>query len=82
MVDGTCFENRRARKGTGGSNPSPSVRLLVDLRADEVTTQEEAMTLEEIRDLAEERGVPGPDLEEHEEGYDEECYCRLCLSYL
>lgn len=25
-VDGTCLENKRARKGPGGSNPSPSAK--------------------------------------------------------
>lgn len=42
---------------------------------------EDVMTLEEVRALAGERGVPGPDVEEHDESYDGECYCRLCLSY-
>lgn len=46
-----------------------------------MSTEDDTMTLEEVRALAAERGVPGPDVEEHDEGYDGECFCRLCLSY-
>jgi hypothetical protein len=30
VVDGTGLENRRARKGTGGSNPSLSATLILN----------------------------------------------------
>lgn len=35
----------------------------------------------DVRIEARAKGVPGPDVDEHPEGYDGECYCRLCLSY-
>ena len=44
-------------------------------------TKERGMSEDQYRRLAKKRGVPGPDTEEHAEGYDGECYCRLCLSY-
>lgn len=50
-----------------------------------VTTDEtggDPMTIAEVRVMAAGRGVPGPDVDEHDEAYDGECYCRLCLSYL
>lgn len=40
------------------------------------------LTIDQIKALAKERGVPGPDVVEHDEEYDGECYCQLCLSYL
>jgi hypothetical protein len=43
---------------------------------------DEFMTLDEIVALAKERGVPGPDVAEHEDGYDDECYCWSCLEYM
>lgn len=43
---------------------------------------EGSTTLAELREHAAQRGVPGPDVDEHDEDYDGECYCRLCLSYV
>lgn len=42
----------------------------------------ETMTLDEVRAYAKERGVPGPDVAEHDEGYDGECYCASCCEYM
>lgn len=42
----------------------------------------ECMTIDEIRAMALERNCPGPDVDEHDEDYDGECYCWSCLSYL
>jgi hypothetical protein len=58
------------------------------LRAARAALAEEramTMTLDEVRKMAAERGVLGPDVEEHPdtpEANHRECYCRLCLSYM
>lgn len=43
---------------------------------------DDTMTLDEVRTMAAERTVPGPDIEEHAENYGGECYCRTCLEYM
>lgn len=35
----------------------------------------------ELQKIADVQGVPGPNVEEHPEGYDGPCYCQTCLSY-
>lgn len=37
--------------------------------------------LDELTEIAKNKNIPGPDTIEHPENYDEECYCRTCLSY-
>lgn len=37
--------------------------------------------LDAMREQAAAEGFPGPDVDEHDEGHDGPCYCRLCLSY-
>lgn len=49
---------------------------------DNESKNDEYMTLAEIKELAKERNVPGPDVDEHDESYNGECYCMLCLSYM
>lgn len=44
-------------------------------------TDHRSVTLDELRAIAARDGHPGPDVEEHEEGYDGPCFCQLCLSY-
>ena len=34
-----------------------------------------------MREEAKTGNFPGPDVDEHPEGYDGPCYCRLCMSY-
>lgn len=41
-----------------------------------------AKQLKEWQDLADSRKVRGPNVKEHPEDFQGECYCRLCLSYL
>ncbi len=38
-------------------------------------------SIAEIQAHADALGVPGPDVAEHEEGREDGCFCRLCLSY-
>jgi len=49
------------------------------------TADEEALRAAVIADLRAEAiagAFPGPDVDEHDEGYDGPCHCRLCLSYM
>ena len=43
---------------------------------------DEYMTIDDISVMADGKGVPGPDVAEHEDGYDGECYCWSCLEYM
>lgn len=42
---------------------------------------EESWTLEQMQEYADARGVPGPNVDEHDPSHQDECFCRLCLSY-
>lgn len=37
------------------------------------------VTLERVGEIAKSRGVPGPDVQEHTESVEGECFCRECL---
>lgn len=43
--------------------------------------RDETSTYDELLAYAKEHGIPGPDVEEHKEGYDGPCLCALCCSY-
>ena len=59
--------------------------MVVDTNAigvDADMEQRRSAVIAELRAGALAGGFPGPDVDEHDEGYDGPCYCRLCLSYM
>lgn len=67
-----------AREDDGGATDSPLPLLSWSFTIE----HSESMTLDRVRVLAERAGIPGPDVEEHDEDYHGPCFCRECLREL
>jgi len=39
------------------------------------------INLQDLQEYCDKKGIPGPKVVEHDEDYEGECFCQMCLEY-